>query len=154
MRILAIVLVVAAGAAGEAVAATLPGVRTPSRNISCFWVPLRKTVTSSITPETRGNLLCDVKQASYLDAEQNGCQARAGLDWHGYELLWNRRAKPVCSGGILYDTGRDRPVFKLLAYGRRWRYRRFTCISRLTGLNCTNRIGHGLLLSGELRRLW
>jgi hypothetical protein len=154
MRTIAIVLVLAAATAGAATAATLPGVKTPTRNISCFWVPIKKRVTSRITPATRGNLLCDVKHASYLRAEQTGCQARAGLDWHGFELPWNRRAQPVCSGGILYDAGHDRPVFKVLPYGRSWRYRGFTCTSRLTGLACMNRLGHGLFLSRESRRLY
>jgi hypothetical protein len=142
------------GVAG-ADAAKLPGVKTPTRNISCFWVPIKKSVSSPITASTRGNLLCDIKHAVYLKAEQNGCQARVGLDWHGYELPWNnRRAQPVCSGGILYDVGRDTPTFRVLAYGKTWRFRGFTCTSRFTGLTCTNRSGHGLFLSRESRRLW
>ena len=43
-----------------AVAAPLPGVKTPSRNISCFYVPIK--------PTARGTLLCDIHHASYLAA--------------------------------------------------------------------------------------
>lgn len=154
VRLVAVVLIVSAAASGVAAGTTLPGVKTPTHNISCFWVPLKKTVTSRVTPATHGTLLCDIKHASYLQAEQRGCQDRAGLDWHGFELAWNRRAEPVCSGGILYDSGRDRPVFTVLAYGRSRRFRGYTCTSRVNGLTCTNRSGHGLFLSRESRRLW
>jgi len=140
--------------AGTASAASLPGVKTPTRNISCFWVPIKQGVDAPITPTTRGNLLCDIHRASYLRAQQNGCQARTGLDWHGFSLGPSGRALPVCSGGVLYDIGRDTPVYHVLAYGRTWRYRGFTCRSRVTGLTCTNARGHGLFLSRDSFRLW
>ena len=155
MKLLVLAAVVLAVAASAAEAAKLPGVKTPSRNISCFWVPIKKTAGAPVTPSTHGNLLCDIKQAAYLEAEQGGCQARAGLDWHGFELPWNdHRASTVCSGGILYDIGRDTPSYRVLAYGKTWRFRGFTCVSRFTGLTCTNRSGHGLFLSRASRRLW
>ena len=47
-------LVVAVGAD----TARLPGVKTPSRNIGCFYVPIKPTM--------HGNLLCDIHDASYL----------------------------------------------------------------------------------------
>jgi hypothetical protein len=53
-RAIAIVLAVAVFA-GAAAAARLPGVETPSRNISCFYVPVR--------PTARANLLCNIKRA-------------------------------------------------------------------------------------------
>jgi hypothetical protein len=133
-------------AATAAYAIPLPGVKTPTRNISCFYVPIK--------PTARGNLLCDIKRSSYARAEQAGCQARAGLDWHGFELSNSGKARSVCTGGVLYDIGRDKPTFIVLAYGRTWRYRGFACTSRITGLTCTNGHGHGLFLSRESRRLW
>jgi hypothetical protein len=140
--------------AAAASAAPLPGVKTPTRNISCFWDPIKQSATAPITPRTRGTLLCDIHHASYLRAQQSGCQARTGLDWHGFSLAPTGRAVPVCSGGILYDIGRDTPVFRVLAYGRTWRYRGFTCSSRIMGLTCRNGRGHGLFLSRESFRLW
>ncbi len=145
-RVVVLVLAAALAAVSTSVAARLPGVKTPTRNISCFYVPIK--------PTARGNLLCDIKQSSYSRAEQAGCQARTGLDWHGYELPWNRKASPSCAGGIMYDIGRDTPRFVVLAYGRTWRSHGFTCTSRVTGLTCTNRHGHGLFLSRASRRLW
>ena len=137
---------VALVAASAVQTAPLPGVKTPTRNISCFYVPIK--------PTTHGNLLCAVARACYSRAEQDGCQARVGLDWHGFELSDRGQAKPVCTGGVLYDIGRDRPAFVVLAYGRTWRSHGFTCTSRVTGLTCTNGHGHGLFLSRESRRLW
>jgi hypothetical protein len=138
--------VVALVAAPAGNAAPLPGVKTPTRNISCFYVPVK--------PTTRGNLLCAVAKASFSRAEQEGCQARAGLDWHGFELSDRGKARPVCTGGVLYDIGRDKPAFVVLAYGRTWHSHGFTCTSRVTGLTCTNGHGHGLFLSRESYRLF
>jgi hypothetical protein len=133
-------------AATAATAMPLPGVRTPTGNIVCFYVPQR--------PTTHGNLLCEVKVSDYARVAQAKCMARAGLDWHGFELPWKGRGDLSCTGGILYDAGRDHPAPHMLAYGTRWRYRGFTCISRRTGLTCVNRGGHGLILSRQEWRAW
>ena len=139
----ALVALVAASAAHTA---PLPGVKTPTRNISCFYVPIK--------PTTHGNLLCAVAVSSYSRAEQDGCQSRVGLDWHGFELSNTGKAQPVCTGGVLYDIGRDKPTFIVLAYGRTWHSHGFACTSRVTGLTCTNGHGHGLFLSRLSFRLY
>jgi hypothetical protein len=143
---LIIVLLVLALSAGVAVAARLPGVKTPSQNISCFYVPQR--------PTSHGNLLCNIKQAVYTKALQTRCIAPpTGLDWHGFTLSDTKRGEVLCAGGLMYD-GRDTPTFVTLAYGKTWRYRGFTCASRVTGLTCTNARGHGLFLSRQSWRAW
>jgi hypothetical protein len=116
-------------------------VKTPTRNISCFYVPMKPTV--------RGSLLCDIRRASYLGALQKNCIASSGLDWHGFSLTSNGRGRVICSGGVLYDIGRDTPTFTVLPYGKTWRYRSFTCVSRPNGLTCSNNQRHGLFLSRE-----
>ena len=145
-RTLLVIALVGAVGGSAAHAARLPGVKTPTRNISCFYVPIK--------PTTRGNLLCDIKSSSYSRSQQNGCQARTGLDWHGFELSDHGKAQPVCTGGVLYDIGRDTPTFVVLAYGRTWRSHGFTCRSRVTGLTCTNGNRHGLFLSRASYRLY
>ena len=145
-RSVALLATVTLVAASAAFAAPLPGVKTPTRNISCFYVPIR--------PTARGTLLCDLEHSSYSRAEQDRCQARVGLDWHGFSLTQRGRGQPVCTGGVLYDIGRDVPTFVVLAYGRTWRSHGFACTSRITGLTCTNGHGHGLFLSRASRRLW
>jgi hypothetical protein len=144
-RVLVISLVLALSS-GAAAAARLPGVRTPSKNISCFYVPVK--------PTKHGNLLCNIQHATYTGALQARCIAPpTGLDWHGFTLSETKKAEVLCAGGLMYDA-RDTPTFVTLAYGRTWRYRGFTCTSRSTGLTCTNPSGHGLFLSRESWRAW
>jgi hypothetical protein len=144
-RLFAVLLVLALFS-GAAAAARLPGVRTPSKNIRCFYVPQR--------PTTHGNLLCTIEQAAYTKALQAKCIAPpTGLDWHGFTLSDTKRGEVLCAGGIMYD-GRDTPTFVTLAYGKTWRHRGFTCTSRVAGLTCTNAAGHGLFLSRESWRVW
>jgi hypothetical protein len=127
-------------------AARLPGVKTPTRNISCFYVPIK--------PTRNGNLLCDIHRASYLLALQHRCMTTDDLDWHGFSLAPNGRGRLVCSGGVLYDIGRDVPTFTVLPYGKEWRYRSISCASSASGLTCVNGRGHGLFLSRESWRTW
>jgi hypothetical protein len=125
------------------VLAALPGVVTPSGNIHCFYVPAKPA-----------HLLCDINDATYGLREQDGCMARAGLDWHGWELAAATRAQPVCSGGILYNSNKNKPVLETLAYGKTWQFAAFTCTSRVTGLTCTTSKGHGIFISRQAWRGW
>ena len=135
VKVLAFVLAAAALAASalaaSALSAPLPGVRTPTHNITC-----------AVTPAA---LHCDIAQASYRTRLQKGCIAPpTGLDWHGFELTPSGKGAITCSGGVLVMG----PVrYVTLRYGRTWRNGTYTCRSRLTGLTCTNRAGHGLSLS-------
>lgn len=109
----------------------VPGIVTPSGNIHCLGV--------------NGHLLCDIHRAAYSQREQDGCMARSGLDWHGWEFFAGRTPQPVCSGGILYG---GTPRYRTLAYGRTWSYGSFTCTSRRVGLMCSTR-RHSLFVSRE-----
>ena len=128
-----------------AVKAPLPGVVTPSGNIHCFYVP-----------GPPGHLLCDIHQAAYLQQVQDYCMATDSLDWHGWEVYVGRRTRPVCSGGILYNSNTSYPSFKTLPYGRTWQHGVFMCWSRFTGLTCRARAGggHGIFLSRRSWRGW
>jgi hypothetical protein len=145
-RRLSVIALLLALCAGAAPAARLPGVRTPSKNITCFYVPQRPTL--------HGNLLCNIKQAVYTRALQGRCIAPpTGLDWHGFTLSDTKRGEVLCAGGIMYDA-RDTPTFVRLPYGKTWRFRGFSCTSRVMGLTCRNAAGHGLFLSRESWRAW
>ncbi|HEX4525837.1 MAG TPA: hypothetical protein VH108_03765 [Gaiellaceae bacterium] len=129
---LTLVLVLGAAVVGSAAAASSrPGVRTPSRNIECAATPAA--------------LHCDIVQASYRARLQARCIAPpSSLDWHGFELTPTGKGAVTCSGGILVMG----PVrYFTLAYGRNWHSGAYTCRSRVAGLTCTNRAGHGLFLS-------
>jgi hypothetical protein len=145
MRVLCMGLAFSALIAGGAQAkpSPLPGIVTPSGNISCFYVPARPA-----------HLLCDIHRAAYSRGEQNACMARSGLDWHGWEVYAARPTKAVCSGGILYNSNRNFPTYRRLTYGSTWRFAAFTCTSRITGLTCTTSKGHGVFLSHQSWRGW
>lgn len=145
-------LVVCAGvlafavAGGAAAARTpIPGIRTPSGNITCLLVP-----------GTPAMLRCSIRQAVYAATLQARCLAPngSGVDWHGFELSPARKGAVTCSGGILYSPATQRPVYTVLPYGRAWRKGAFTCVSRRTGLTCRNSRGHGLFLARESWRAW
>jgi hypothetical protein len=125
-----------------AVKTPIPGVVTPTGNIHCLYVP-----------GPPAHLLCDIHHAAYNQREQDGCMARAGLDWHGWELAKARKGQPVCSGGILYNSNENVPRYRKLAYGKTWTYRGFTCTSRFTGLTCRAGV-HGLFISRASWRGW
>jgi len=128
---LASAALVAAVVAASALAAPFPGVRTPTHNITC-----------AVTPAA---LHCDIAQASYRTRLQKGCIAPpTGLDWHGFELTPTGKGAITCSGGVLVMG----PVrYVTLRYGHIWHNGTYTCRSRISGLTCTNRAGHGLSLS-------
>ena len=123
----------------------LPGIRSPSGNISCF-----------VVPGGGSNLLCAIERATYSSALQRRCMKPdgSGVDWHGFELGARGQGEVLCTGGILYSPGTQVPRFRTLAYGRSWRSGAFTCVSRVTGLTCRNPGGHGVFVARESWRTW
>jgi hypothetical protein len=142
-------LFVAGSFTAAAVAATrLPGVRTPSGNVTCLYVPGAGKLAS-------GSLLCQVRKADYSKTLQAHCIAPpTSLDWHGFQLGATRSGAVVCSGGILYNPATQRPSYVTLRAGRTWRHGAFTCHALVAGVTCTNRVGHGLLVSRLAWRAW
>ena len=136
------------GAADAATRPTpIPGVRSPSGNISCLYVP-RSGALGLPT------LLCKIGRAAYGAKLQRRCHAgKAGLDWHGFQLTTTQKATVNCSGGILYDPVHQKPTYKTLPYGHTWRHGPFTCVSRLGGMTCTSRAKHGVFISRLRYRL-
>jgi hypothetical protein len=133
-------------AAGSASATTpLPGIRSPTGNISCFLV--------SSGPDL---LLCSIAHSSYANALQAKCMRPdgSGVDWHGFELRPTKSGALNCTGGILYDNGKYRPRYATLPYGMSWHRAAFTCTSRRTGVTCQNPGGHGFFISLASYRTW
>ena len=126
----------------------IPGIRSPSGNIRCLYVPPPHGSTVSV-------LYCSIQRADYATELQHQCSAMpAGVDWHGFELAATRRGAVTCSGGILYDPSTERPVYSTLAYGATWRHGAYTCVSRRTGITCENMRGHGLFISRQSWRVF
>jgi len=132
----------ALGISASAPAGVLPGFRSPTGNIKCYYNP------NALAPHGFTRVLtCSLDHAGYAMKLQRRCEAG---DWHGFELT--PRARPVlfCPGG----GGGPRHVYTTLAYGRNWQRGPFTCSSRGTGVTCRNRAGHGLFISRQSYRTW
>ena len=145
-RLLLVTLVSALAAAGVAGAVTtLPGFRSPSGNISCLLVP-----------GPPRNVQCQIAHAAYAKTLQARClgPAKNGVDWRGFTLTASKAATIVCSGGILYSPTAYRPSYVVLPYGESWRQGVFTCVSRIAGVTCTSRAGHGVFVSRQSWRVW
>src|SRR3954452_10762561 len=95
MRIALVVAALAApGLGGAAVAkTTLPGFRSPSKNIQCF-----------LSLEPPRILHCTIAHAAYAKQLAAHCAAPpAGVDWGGFELGPTRKGSVTCTGGVLYS---------------------------------------------------
>ena len=134
---------IAASAANAGSVQRLPGFRSPTGNIKCLFVP-----------GSGGRLLCSIGRAGYAASAQARCTKNAGLDWHGFSLDTARRGSLVCTGGILYNPDTQRPSYVTLPYGKSWSHSAFTCRSRVSGVTCLSRAGHGLFVSRQAYRLW
>ena len=117
------VLAVAGPAAGA-----IQTFKTPSGNINCVWTSspsyLRCDIRSGLEPRPPRPAACD-------------------LEW-GYGLSMRKRSgvRVVCAGDSTIGAGA--PV---LRYGFQWSRGGFTCVSRRTGLTCTNAAGRGFRMS-------
>ena len=144
--VVAAVLSAALASAGVAGSTTiLPGIRSPSGNIKCLFVP-----------GGGGRLLCSIAHSSYARKLQDRCMGPtgAGVDWHGFNLNPVGKGQITCTGGILYSPGTQHPRYVTLPYGKTWSQGVFTCASRITGVRCRNRTGHGLFISRASWRGW
>src|SRR6185312_159756 len=122
---LAIALIWAAGAQ----AATVPGFRSPSGNISCAAL------------SRPAMLFCTITESRYAQRLQARCMTRTGLDWHGFELGAARKGAVTCSGGLLVP---GKVLYRTVPYGSTWRRGPFRCASARTGVRCHDAARHGL----------
>jgi hypothetical protein len=129
--ILSLLLVPAAASAG------ISGFKTPKRSISCAYIAfddvrtLRCDITGMTNAPTPKPKSCDFDWGSYFGMDPTG------------------RSRRLC----VSDTPQD-PRFPTLAYGRTWKRGGFTCRSRTTGVRCTNRSGHGFVISRAKQTLF
>jgi hypothetical protein len=152
-RLLFVTLLVPVAAA-SASAATLPGFRSPSGNISCLFIP--SSPLDSGSGRTPATILCKLAHADYAKALQKRCLGLngSGVDWHGFSLPAARKGTVLCSGGILYNPTTQHPSYVRLAYGKTWRQKMFSCTSQFNGVNCSNPSGHGMFISRQTWRTW
>jgi hypothetical protein len=134
--------VVALALSASAAARVLPGFNSPTGNIKCYYNPHGLT-SRGFTPVVR----CGLDHADYATKLQRLCKAG---DWHGFTLTTKGRPLLYCPGG----ASSDRVAYKTLAYGKSRQLGQFNCTSRITGVTCRNRTGHGLFLSRQTYRTW
>jgi hypothetical protein len=121
-----------AASASASSAAGITTFRTPSGNIGCVYAPAESGFQAS--------LRCDIRSGFKPNPPRpKNCHLDYG---DSYELFKTGRTVITCHG----DTAID-PHARVLAYGKMWRKNGFTCISKTTGLRCTNRSAHGFFLS-------
>jgi hypothetical protein len=137
-------------------ASRLPGFHSPSGNITCLFVPSSRDDAGHRLP---ARLLCSIAKARYSARLQDRCinpngAVGAGVDWHGWSLSPAGRGTILCSGGILYNPSTSRPSYMTLRYGKTMRQGVITCWSRVAGVTCRNRHGHGLSISRLSWRVW
>lgn len=130
------------GLSGSAAAGVLPGFHSPTGNIKCYYNPHGLT-SRGFTPVVR----CGLDHADYAAKLQHRCSAG---DWHGFALTPKSRPLLYCPGG----ASGDRIAYTTLAYGMSWTRGPFSCTSRITGVTCHNRNGHGLFISRQAYRTW
>ncbi|HIK06116.1 MAG TPA: hypothetical protein IGS40_15595 [Trichormus sp. M33_DOE_039] len=114
------------------------GFQTPTGNIHC-----------ELVGEEQENLRCEIGSLLKPRPPQP-YRGFCEFDWGG-GLLLSDVGKPniLC----ISDTIRDRNKY-VLPYGRSWSNGGFTCVSRSTGLTCTNTTGNGFFLSREKWRVF
>src|SRR5215217_8075238 len=112
----------------------------PSGNIGCGYLAADRYVKAP-------SLRCDI--LSGLRPTPRRADAACELDLTGLSLGNSGRGTVTCAGDTVID-----PRARVLAYGRRWHGGPFTCVSRVTGLTCTSRAGHGIFLSRQRWRVW
>jgi hypothetical protein len=114
-------------AAGSSSARLVPGFRSPTGNIQCYYDP-----KAFVPPNgTKRLLTCGLRHADYAMQLQRRCLAG---DWHGFTLFAKGKPTIFCAGNPNYAI---RPVYTTLAYGKSGQRGPFTCSSRITGV-CTS----------------
>jgi hypothetical protein len=104
--------------------ATIRAFRSPSGSIGCIYYR---------DPDTKAFLRCDVEGAG--------------------DLAWRIHRHGHARRLHVTDTVLD-PRAPVLAYGRTRSFGSLRCTSRMTGMTCKNRDGHGFKLSRERQRLF
>ncbi len=114
--------------------------RTPTGNIGCAY-------SAGLDGAEAPTVRCDIR--SRLRPEPKA-PASCRLDYgDSIQVTRTGRAVLVCHG----DTAID-PRSRVIAYGHLFRRGGIGCVSRATGLTCSNATGHGFFLSRQSWRIF
>jgi hypothetical protein len=107
----------------------LPSFDSPSRNIGCMLIG--------------GLARCDIVKRNWVPPPRPKACPHIVDYGQGLEVGRSGTAEFVCAG----DTARD-PTAEVLPYGTASQVGPFVCVSRTSGMTCTNRMnGHGFFIS-------
>ncbi len=120
--------------AGGAVAAPPAQITTPTRNIGCIGMDIDGSAV----------LRCDIRVSTFKKPKPPaGCDLDYG---DALTLAATGRSRWICHGDTALPPPKGRG-FTTIRYGRTWVWGPFSCISRVTALECRNDQGHGFALS-------
>jgi hypothetical protein len=108
----------------------------PSKRIGC-------AVTTG--PAT---LRCDTAFATRFSRSGHRCEF--GDYGQAFALRRSGAARAICAG----DTVLSAPDARTIPYGKTWLLGPYTCISRKSGLACSNPDGHGIALSLQAQKVF
>jgi len=139
-RLLVLAAIVAGltATSGSASTATYVSFKTPSGNIYCAY-------SSGLGSPTY--LRCDIR--SHLHPAPRPRTCVEGVYGESVGMSRTSRASVLCISDTVINPGA-----RVLAYGTTWSRGGFRCVSRATGLTCTNTRGHGWFLSRESWRVY
>jgi hypothetical protein len=120
-----------------AASASLVGFQMPSHKIACMY---------ATGGGEKPSLRCDVADVASAPKRPKSCRLDYG---HAFGLGPTGKARRLCAGDTVLN-----PKAKVLPYGRSRTLGPFTCVSRASGLKCTNKAHHGFTLSRARQRLF
>jgi hypothetical protein len=114
--------------------------RTPTGNIGCAY-------SAGLVGDEAPTVRCDIRSRLHPEPK---APASCRLDYgDSIQVTRTGPAVLVCHG----DTAID-PRSRVIAYGHLFRRGGIGCVSRFTGLTCTNSAGHGFFLSRQRWRIF
>jgi hypothetical protein len=118
----------------QAIAEQKTGFKTPSGNIYCL-------------VEENDNLRCELSQnTAKLPPKPKDCD----LDWgNSFVMDLKGKASRLCHGDTIANSN-----YPVLAYGKTWRSQGFSCLSKASGLTCTNQAKKGWQISKTAQKLF
>jgi hypothetical protein len=118
------------------------GFKTPSGNIHC------RLQGSQNENRATPHLRCDILAINGpLPPKPRNCDGNWG---QAFSIVHDaQRVQTMCSTDAVTDD-----LMQTLPYGATWQQAGFNCISKPSGLTCTNRSGHGFALSRAAQKIF
>ena len=132
-------------------ALTMGSFRTPSGNIVCAYAA---GPNPSFGPRWHPSVLCGIKSGLRPPSPRKTCREGGRVSDRIYLSAVGRAAVSSCAGDPGPFVGQERA--RVLGYGKVWvdRFSGLRCVSKISGLTCRNKSGHGFFLSRQRSRVF